>query len=437
MTLTAELRRVGREERLLVLANLLMQIGFQSTYFICFIGIATYRFAADAFVVSALIFLLNVTISLGNAVVGVVIDRIGPRRTLLITLAAYALLGIVCALVHLTLPLLFVLCGVFGLLHGFMSTATMAYPPFLTDDPETLKRLNSLSDTATNIAIIAGPAIGGFIVQASGEQTVFVLFAACIASAIVPVYACRELLHPDRASGKDARPGAHPDTLPESARPDGPSLHGEGTRCQGKLARFWREFMEGLRVTFASRSLRFIFIVGFLGNFAYGAFDSLESLYYRDVLLLSSDWMGWLSSIMGVGCVVGSLLMLRLPADRVNESLLSLMLMVCGMGSMLYTGTRYLGCAMAGQMVCGFGYGLMIPVQHLLTQRNCDLAYLGRVTSVLRLASLLAGTVPLLIAPFIAAAVGVQAVLFGAATFVALVGACALVGARRRERALH
>ena len=118
MTLTRELRKVGREERLLVLANLLMQIGFQSTYFICFIGIATYRFAADAFVVSALIFLLNATIALGNAVVGVVIDRIGPRRTLLITLAAYAALGALCAVVPMTLPLLFVLCGVFGLLHG-------------------------------------------------------------------------------------------------------------------------------------------------------------------------------------------------------------------------------------------------------------------------------------------------------------------------------
>ena len=413
MSLAAELRQVGREERLLVLANLLMQIGFQSTYFICFIGIATYRFAADAFVVSALIFLLNVTISLGNAVVGVVIDRIGPRRALLITLAAFALLGIACAIVPLTMPLLFILCGIFGLLHGFMSTATMAYPPFITDDTETLKRLNSFSDTATNIAVIAGPAIGGFITKAAGEQAVFVLFAACIALAAVPVWACRELMHPDRASD------------------------GKGPRDEGKLARFWHEFAEGLRVTLGSRTLRFIFIVGFLGNFAYGAFDSLESLYYRDVLLLSSDWMGWLSAVMGVGCVVGSLLMLRLSADFVNESLLSLMLMVCGMGSMLYTGTRYLGCAVAGQMVCGFGYGLMIPVQHLLTQRNCDLAYLGRVTSVLRLASLLAGTVPLLIAPFIAAAVGVQAVLFGAATFVALVGALALAGARRREAALH
>lgn len=427
MTLVNELRRVGQEERLLVLANLLMQVGFQSTYFICFIGIATYRFAADAFVVSALIFLLNVTISLGNAVVGVVIDRIGPRRTLLITLVAFALLGIVCALAPLTLPLLFVLCGIFGLLHGSMSTATMAYPPFLTDDAETLKRLNSLSDTATNIAVIAGPAIGGFITKAAGEQAVFVLFAACIALAALPVWACRELIWPEAADD----PGA------SAAGPAGSTQGGSLPCGEGRLSRFLHEFAEGLRVTFASRVLRFVFIVGFLGNFAYGAFDSLESLYYRDVLLLSSDWMGWLSAVMGIGCVVGSLLILRLRDDWVNESLLSLMLMLCGMGSMLYTGTRYLGCAVAGQMVCGFGYGLMIPVQHLLTQRNCDLAHLGRVTSVLRLASLLAGTVPLLIAPLIAAAVGVQAVLFGAATFVALVGALALVGARRRKAALH
>ena len=41
---------------------------------------------------------------------------------------------------------------------------------------------------------------------------------------------------------------------------------------------------EGARLTFRDHDLRLIFISGFLGFFAFGAFDSLESLFYRDVL---------------------------------------------------------------------------------------------------------------------------------------------------------
>ena len=49
-----------------------------------------------------------------------------------------------------------------------------------------------------------------------------------------------------------------------------------------------------------------LFLLYFLGFFAYGAFDSLESLFYRDVLLVSGEWMGWLSACAGVSATAKS-----------------------------------------------------------------------------------------------------------------------------------
>ena len=160
--------------------------------------------------------------------------------------------------------------------------------------------------------------------------------------------------------------------------------------------------------------LRLIFLMGFMGFFAYGAFDSLESLFYRDVLQVGTQWMGWLSAIAGIGGTVGSLLVMRVPQRHVSMGLLSAALLVTGVGSCVYVGTGNVWVAAFGQAVCGIGFGSMGPVRATLTQERCDPSHVGRVMATMRVGLNGAGVVPLLVAPFLADAFGVQAVLFGA-----------------------
>lgn len=165
-----------------------------------------------------------------------------------------------------------------------------------------------------------------------------------------------------------------------------------------------------------------LFFIGFLGFFAYGAFDSLESLFYRDVLRVGADWMGWLSAASGVGVVVGSLLVLRIPKQRLSTRLLAAILALVGVGSMIYTGTPIVAVAAVGQVICGIGFGALAPVRTTLTQQRCEPGNVGRVSSVMRMGMNSAGTLPLLVSPALAAAFGPQAVLFGASTLAALIG---------------
>lgn len=62
--------------------------------------------------------------------------------------------------------------------------------------------------------------------------------------------------------------------------------------------------------------------------------------FYRDVLHVGVEWMGWLSSASGVGAVLGAVLALRLPPHLVNLKTLLVALMSVGLGSLLYVGTR-------------------------------------------------------------------------------------------------
>ena len=113
--------------------------------------------------------------------------------------------------------------------------------------------------------------------------------------------------------------------------------------------------------------------------------------------------------------------------------LLCALLLLTGLGSMLYVGTPLVACAAAGQFLAGLGFGSMGPVRTSLVQSRCDVSHVGRVTSVIRIGLNGAGTLPLVVAPFLARVLGVQAVLFAASTFCAAIAVVFWVAVRRLD----
>ena len=108
-------------------------------------------------------------------------------------------------------------------------------------------------------------------------------------------------------------------------------------------------------------------------------------------------------------------------------------IMAVGIGSMVYVGTDMLGVAIIGQAINGLAWGFLEPLQMILIQERADIKYLGRITGFVRFGLMSAGVVPLLAAPFLAEALGVQTVLFGASTIIALVGTLFFVTQGRRR----
>lgn len=406
--------RSGAAARI-VAASFFMQLGFQATYFVGIIGCATYVLDADAFAVSGMVLVLNMALVAAGLAAGPLIDAVGPRRTLLFSLALMSAAGLAGWLLPVSYLLLYLVAALLGSLFGLATTAMDAYPRFVSADDRFLLRANSLVSSAASVAVVAGPALGGLIVSAFPTQADFAVLAFAPLPALALVRATGEKVAPNRSQ---AAANGDPDA-------------GEAPAPAAGRAGFWSSLAEGVRATFASRSLRLLFLVGFLGFFAYGAFDSLESLFYRDVLHASAQWMGWLSAIVGVGGTAGSLLAMRVPAKRLSVTLLSAMLLVTGVGSMIYVGTGSIAWACVGQLVTGLGFGAMGPIRTTLTQRYASFEQVGRVISVMRVGMNSAGTLPLLVAPFLANAFGVQAVLFSASAMVTVIAAGFVVGTSR------
>ncbi len=253
----------------------------------------------------------------------------------------------------------------------------------------------------SNIAYTAGPLLGGAIVSCFATQSVYLLMAGMMGVAAVLSLGCRRVCY---------------------------------SRKRGKAEGRYYPMAEGARLTFRDHDLRLIFISGFLGFFAFGAFDSLESLYYRDVLNVDIVWLGWLSSVVGAHFLGGRVHPDQAFCSPCQPAILLGALMAVGIGSMVYVGTDMLGVAIIGKAINGLAWGFLEPLQMILIQERADIKYLGRITGFVRFGLMSAGVLPLLAAPFLAEALGVQTVLFGASTIIALVGTLFFVTQGRRQR---
>lgn len=289
-----------------------------------------------------------------------------------------------------------------GVSGGFINTCTHAYPGYLIATLTGRQRLNGLMVFYSNIAFTLGPIFGGALVSTFSTQSVYLFMAATMAAAGVLALGCHEVLQPERE--EDAKTGI---------------LSG---------------MVDGARMTLQNHDLRLIFISGFLGFFAFGAFDSLESLFYRDVLEVDVVWLGWLSSVVGFTSSIGAWLLTKLPDRMANLTLLLGSLFGVGLASMIYVGTDILAVAIVGQSINGLAWGFLEPLQMILVQEKAPIAYLGRIMGFVRFGLMSAGVLPLLAAPALAEAFGVQAVLFAASCIIALVGAVFFFGQVKRAR---
>ena len=406
--LTNQLGPLATGEKRLIALESLQWCAVNAVYFLGLIGAATYELGGDAFLVAAITLVRNLCNSLANAAAGPVIDRVGPRKTALITLVAMLVMSVFMGIVPPSVPTLMFAAVMMGLGGGSINTCTRTYPVYLAQGRARLARLNGLMVFYSNIAYAAGPIAGGVLAGLFPTRVVFLFMAVCLVGAIAVTWGCRETVTPPREEKEE--------------------------QDQNDKLSVIAGVIEGARITMRTHDLRLIFVSGFLGFFAFGAFDSLESLFYRDVLVVDVVWMGVLSAVSGVGMAIGSYIFTKIPERKIDVPFLLATLAFVGIGSMIYVGTNILAVAIVGQFINGLAWGFMEPTQAILVQERTPMTHLGRVMGFVRLGLNSAGVIPLAIAPFLAATFGVQGVLFGASCIIAAVGVSTYAVRRMSDR---
>lgn len=407
----------------LVAMRFLIYTGFQTSYFIGVIGTLTYADGASVVATSLAVLFMNVFVILGSFAGGAALDAWGPRRHFLLSIVGTLATG--AAIIAFGSATGTVLAGavLLGFVMGFAQPIATSYPAYLTDDPVELKDINSAITMFSNVSIIVGPTLGGFVAAAASSRAVFVLMILFTLLALIAGWGFKP-----QAGGAAAQ--ANADSAEEGE-------HAGQANRSNPSASARATFATSIKTVFTNSVLALLFCIIFLSNFGYGAFDPLESFFYRDVLHVGVEWMGWLSSACGVGAVLGALVALRMPPRLVSLKTLLVALMSVGLGSLLYVGTPYVGVALIGQIALGIAWGVVNPLHNTIVQTTAPLEQLGRVNSVMGFGNMFAGVAPLAIAPWLAATFGVQQTLIGAGMVVTAVPAALLLfGRRHLDRAV-
>lgn len=401
----------------LVAIRFLIYTGFQTSYFIGVIGTLTYADGASVVATSLAVLFMNVFVILGSFAGGAALDAWGPRRHFLLSIVGALATGT--AIIAFGSATGVVLLGAVFLdfTMGFAQPIATSYPAYLTDDPVELKDINSAIAMFSNVSIIVGPTLGGFVAAAASSRAVFVLMLLFTLLALIAGWGFKP-----RAVHTAGRAGA--DSAKEGERASQANRSNPSTSARATFA-------ASIKTVFTNSVLALLFCIIFLSNFGYGAFDPLESFFYRDVLHVGVEWMGWLSSACGVGAVLGAVVALRMPPRFVSLKTLLVALMSVGLGSLLYVGTPYVGVAFVGQIALGVAWGVVNPLHNTIVQTTAPLEQLGRVNSVMGFGNMFAGVAPLAIAPWLAATFGVQQTLVGAGLVVTAVPAALLLFGRK------
>lgn len=402
---------LSAQAKRLVAMRFLIYTGFQTSYFIGVIGTLTYADGASVVATSLAVLFMNVFVILGSFAGGAALDAWGPRRHFLLSIVGTLATG--AAIIAFGDATEMVLAGaaLLGFVMGFAQPIATSYPAYLTDDPVELKDINSTITMFSNVSIIVGPTLGGFVAAASSSRAVFVLMMLFTLLAHIAGWGFKpQTGHADADSAKEGE---------RAGQSSNPSTSACAT------------FATSIKTVFTNSVLALLFCIIFLSNFGYGAFDPLESFFYRDVLHVGVEWMGWLSSACGVGAVLGAVVALRMPPRLVSLKTLLVALMSVGLGSLLYVGTPYVGVALIGQIALGVAWGVVNPLHNTIVQTTAPLEQLGRVNSVMGFGNMFAGVAPLAIAPWLAATFGVQQTLVGAGMVVTAVPAALLLFGRK------
>ena len=404
--------------RRFIAARFFLYLGAMCSYFIGVMGTLTFSMGAGVGDNAIAVGLLNLCIVVGQIRGGALLDRIGPR--VFFRLAAFGLIssGLLYQVVGTSIAGVFLGAAVFGMAWGIADTVPRAFPAYFTADLDELKRINALVTLTGNLAIVIGPIAGGAIALVAPTQAVFLFMVACAAISLIPGWGIEALREPEAqceqgfaaADDREAQAGGADEGS------DAPS---------GSVS-------AGFSAIFGSSVLTLLFWATMLSFMGYGAFDPLESLFYRDVLKVGASWMGWLSALAGVGGLLGAAIAGVLPPRFVNVRALLVVLFVTGVGSLLYVATPYVLVACAGQFILGVAFSAFGPIKDTLVQIHTPLDRIGRVNAAMGAGNNLAGAIPLLCAPALAHVLGVQGTLVAAGVLVTAAPLAILI-LRRRE----
>lgn len=376
--------RTNRNLALVVLARFVSRLGGTAVWFIGVWGTAAYVFDATPAKLAAMSAGNGVAAITGTLIAGVLIDRFGPRKVM-IGAEALSIPPVVAMMFADSFVPFVVFSALFSLVGVPTWTAGASFAPYITEGKRELERANAYIEGAGSVGFVLGPAVGALVSNAVSQQAVFTVMVVGSIVAGVAAWFTR---------------------IDESRR----------THLAGNA---WEDLTSGLRVAYTTRSLRYFILLGTAVWFGFGAFSALEPLFYRDVVGVEVEWIGWMNTVFGAGLVSGALLLPRLPQKVLSARGLAVFTVLGGLGTVAYVGSTQLRLIAVGAFVWGLVLGTLEPLSRTLIHLDSPHEYVGRIVGTSQWHRSAGELVPLAFVPALASVLGIQETLIAGGLVVA------------------
>lgn len=376
-------------------------------------GLAFWGFLAAVFAQAAFEFhasssemaVLGLSISAPYAVFiplqGVLVDRWSPKW---MNLCGYLALvaAVPVAWTADSLVSLYVSTALVGVAFATIEPARSSLTGLLVDERR-LVQANGMISAASQLSLMVGTLAGGFITEAVGVSTVYVV--AMVASVVSIGF---NLVIPDVRQG--------------------------GERPAVSL----RDLAQGLRTVRRIPEIRLLVVVGCVAWLMVTTFFVLEPIFIKDVLHRGESAVSFLWFMHGLGAMLGAVAVSRTRRSTGRE----LLLVACGVstvgvGLLLFSAVVNYPVAFLGEGLMGAGFSFIFAPGLALIQRTAGEEQRGRVTSIFGSLQEAAGIVSALGIMALGSLVVVRPTLIGVGILVILTGAVGFRAAiRLRSRVM-
>jgi predicted MFS family arabinose efflux permease len=351
-------------------------------------GFAAYRFNASPYAVSLTIVCWAAPPALLSPLMGVYIDRIGPRTAVV---AGYG--GAACAALGMaaagSLAELAIAAVGYGSARALAGPAASALPARIVAADDLLAA-NALLGAAAAAGQVAGPLVASAALALSGFPAAFIVDATSYLIGAAVVW-----------------------PLPVRAEPRA-ERHG------------WRhDLAEGIRLVARRRAVRLVVAVSAAVTFTSVSYLVVEPLYARHVLHRPPSQFALFEATAGIGTILAGLVISRVRARLTGGPVLMASAIGYGLAAGLFTGTAAVPVAYAGAFAWGVAGSVFGAVGLTTLQQAAPVDAHGRVMSVAATIGSWVETLALPLGGVTLAAFGVHA---GAAALAGIAIAAGLIG---------
>jgi len=325
-------------------------------------------------------------------VAGVFVDRWDRRRTMIAADILRAGLVLLCLTVRSPeLVWVFYLTGfLMSTVSRFFFPAQNAVIPLIVREEELLTA-NGISQINQTIAMLAGPALAGFLIGLWGEGVAFIADSVSFVLSAVAIFTMRV---------PRTTPGSH----------------------DANLRAVWGELWEGVTYLFNNATMVGVLICLAVVQLGAGAINVLWVPFLARYYHLGPEGMGVVDSVQGVGMVIGGLAIGFLTARLGKIWLTGVSLAIIGVCIVLMGVAPTFAFILISSFVLGMA---LVPAQAvLMTLMQLAVPDLkrGRVSGALNALTMAAGLVSMVAAAMLGEVLSLRVIYVGSGLLVALSG---------------